>query len=354
MGVIVVVANEGNLQAIAELREAYGWRKTSPVIGGPRRQDSVRLGLEALSPGVEWVLVHDGARPFVAADIIMEELRCAAATGSAAVDCSELARIQTPQVLRRDILDRAVARVLWESESVHEYIRRLKKFEEDISSQINDIHLSRLTLIDGAMDEILRGLLSLGQGWQPSSDLSHARILLIIRTVNCLRSARILLAYGYYEQVMSLLRSCHENTLTARDAEHTPQTVERLKTPTQFNYTEMAGRADKAAASEGNFKESWKRIYRDLSDYSHPGGSIRQFLPPEKEGQPPVLQLGSYYNEDRIVAGFVSMGTQIIAFAEVIEKAMNDEGIEWGANKAQIQECMASMVEAMRPTKEPE
>ena len=37
----------------------------APVAGGPTRQDSVRLGLEALAFNrPERVLIHDGARPF--------------------------------------------------------------------------------------------------------------------------------------------------------------------------------------------------------------------------------------------------------------------------------------------------
>ena len=36
-----------------------------PVAGGATRQESVRLGLEALAPAMpERVLIHDGARPF--------------------------------------------------------------------------------------------------------------------------------------------------------------------------------------------------------------------------------------------------------------------------------------------------
>ena len=38
--------------------------------GGARRQDSVRAGLEALDPDCEFVIVHDGARPFAAAELI--------------------------------------------------------------------------------------------------------------------------------------------------------------------------------------------------------------------------------------------------------------------------------------------
>ena len=50
---------------------AAGLGLLDPVFGGTTRQDSVRLGLESLaSLGVEKVLIHDGARPFVDAGTI--------------------------------------------------------------------------------------------------------------------------------------------------------------------------------------------------------------------------------------------------------------------------------------------
>ena len=130
---IALVVSERNLDAVAALRDAKGWRKTlSPLIGGARRQDSVRAGLDALPPDCDWVLVHDGARPFVTSRMIEEGLAAAAATGAAiavvpaydtvkrigeggrvveTLDRSELAMVQTPQVFRRDVLERAHAEV---------------------------------------------------------------------------------------------------------------------------------------------------------------------------------------------------------------------------------------------------
>ena len=129
VGAIALVAAERNLDAIAALRIAKGWRKTMPPLpGGARRQDSVRIGLHALPPECEWALVHDGARPFVTSLMIEDGLRAAADTGAAiavvpafdtvkrvaadgrvieTLDRSELAMTQTPQVFRRDILERA-------------------------------------------------------------------------------------------------------------------------------------------------------------------------------------------------------------------------------------------------------
>lgn len=50
---------------------AAGLQIATPIFGGETRQDSVRLGLEALaSLNPDFVLIHDGARPFVTSHII--------------------------------------------------------------------------------------------------------------------------------------------------------------------------------------------------------------------------------------------------------------------------------------------
>ena len=130
---VALVVSERNMDAVAALREEKGWRKAlPPLIGGARRQDSVRAGLAALPPDCEWVLVHDGARPFVTPRMIDDGLAAAANTGAAiavvpvfdtvkrvdgdgrvveTLDRSELAMVQTPQVFRRGVLERAHAGV---------------------------------------------------------------------------------------------------------------------------------------------------------------------------------------------------------------------------------------------------
>ena len=130
---VALVVSERNMDAVAALRDEKGWRKTMPPLtGGKRRQDSVRAGLDALPPECDWVLVHDGARPFVTLRMIEDGLAAAAMTGAAiavvpafdtvkrvagggrvveTLDRSELAMVQTPQVFRRDILERAHAEI---------------------------------------------------------------------------------------------------------------------------------------------------------------------------------------------------------------------------------------------------
>ena len=44
------------------------------LAGGAERQDSVFLGLEAIAGNADWVIIHDGARPFVPPELIERAL----------------------------------------------------------------------------------------------------------------------------------------------------------------------------------------------------------------------------------------------------------------------------------------
>lgn len=64
--VVVVLPEE-------DVAEPPLWLRALPVervAGGAERADSVRRGLDALPPGADLVLVHDGARPFVTRALI--------------------------------------------------------------------------------------------------------------------------------------------------------------------------------------------------------------------------------------------------------------------------------------------
>jgi 2-C-methyl-D-erythritol 4-phosphate cytidylyltransferase len=99
------------------------------VRGGERRQDSVWQGFRLLAAGsAEVVLVHDGARPLVGADLISRVIAAAQAEGAAVpvlpledtvkevregrvvgtIDRDRLRRTQTPQGFRYDILKKAL------------------------------------------------------------------------------------------------------------------------------------------------------------------------------------------------------------------------------------------------------
>jgi 2-C-methyl-D-erythritol 4-phosphate cytidylyltransferase len=129
---IVLVLSSDNLARGIDLVAEHGMDKVCAVcVGGSRRQDSVRLGLEALgAPGwaaCDWVLVHDGARLLLSPSI-SEGLEAARETGAAVpavpitdtvkaagpdgaidrtLDRSRLWAVQTPQVFHCDLLLRA-------------------------------------------------------------------------------------------------------------------------------------------------------------------------------------------------------------------------------------------------------
>jgi 2-C-methyl-D-erythritol 4-phosphate cytidylyltransferase len=125
---IVIVLSEPNLEQGIELVKENGWSKVSDICpGSRRRQDSVAAGLDRLQ-GCQWVVIHDGTRPFVTDDLISRGLEAAKETGAAAAavpvtDTIKIAgddmfvretparkhlwAVQTPQVFRHDIITSA-------------------------------------------------------------------------------------------------------------------------------------------------------------------------------------------------------------------------------------------------------
>lgn len=74
---IVLVLNEDNLERGKKLVKEYGFDKVEKiVIGGQRRQDSVKEGLKYL-PFCDWVMIHDGSRPCLSSEIIERGLEIA-------------------------------------------------------------------------------------------------------------------------------------------------------------------------------------------------------------------------------------------------------------------------------------
>ena len=124
---IIIVMNSKNIEQCRRMvaAEAETWNKLRDIcLGGKQRQDSVAEGLKRLKEG-EWVVIHDGARPLVTADLIERGLEAAKETGAAVaavpvtdtikfVNSSEIVRqtlprqnlraVQTPQVFRIDVI----------------------------------------------------------------------------------------------------------------------------------------------------------------------------------------------------------------------------------------------------------
>lgn len=83
---IILVAGEEYVSwCKEEIVEKYGFSKVSSVVcGGKERYDSVYEGLRACK-NTEYVLIHDGARPFIDQEIIERGLAAATQTGASVV-----------------------------------------------------------------------------------------------------------------------------------------------------------------------------------------------------------------------------------------------------------------------------
>ncbi|WP_149400115.1 2-C-methyl-D-erythritol 4-phosphate cytidylyltransferase [Dictyobacter arantiisoli] len=128
---IILIASAEQLTATRTLCKQEAWDKIQAVVpGGLRRQDSVCQGLDTLAqlqPTCRWVMVHDGARPFVTETIIEAGLKAAqvhlAAIAAMPVkdtikqvrndiildtpERSLLWMVQTPQVFAFDLIHQA-------------------------------------------------------------------------------------------------------------------------------------------------------------------------------------------------------------------------------------------------------
>ena len=125
---ILVVVPAEDVSTVARGLAAEGGAKSiRAVAGGRNRQESVRNGLNAVSEGIDIVAVHDGVRPFVPVDLIEAAIAKAAESGAVILGMPAMETVkqvrrntieatlprerimlaQTPQVFRKELLDRA-------------------------------------------------------------------------------------------------------------------------------------------------------------------------------------------------------------------------------------------------------
>ena len=70
-GIVVVVSQQDVDYCTCEIVERFELSKVAKVVaGGECRQVSVRKGIEAVSNSSTWILIHDGVRPLVSAELI--------------------------------------------------------------------------------------------------------------------------------------------------------------------------------------------------------------------------------------------------------------------------------------------
>lgn len=126
---IVIVTREDLIQAVASACQGFS-KVTAVVAGGKTRQESVHLGLNALSKECRLAAIHDGARPMASWELVDRVIRAANTYGAAAPaigvkdtiklaegrviqstpDRKKLFAVQTPQVFDFDLLRGALAK----------------------------------------------------------------------------------------------------------------------------------------------------------------------------------------------------------------------------------------------------
>ena len=129
---IVIALNKNNMDLGQRLVAERDWTKVISVcLGGSQRQDSVKAGLKKLKE-CEWIIIHDGARPFITTDLLKTGLEAAKTTGAAVAAVpvkdtiklsdkdgivketlhrNHLWAIQTPQIFKFDIINQAYKQI---------------------------------------------------------------------------------------------------------------------------------------------------------------------------------------------------------------------------------------------------
>lgn len=408
---VALVVSERNRAAVAAIREEKGWRKTAPpVLGGARRRDSVRAGLEALPKDCGWIVVHDGARPFVTPEMIEAGLEAARRTGAAVavvpafdtvkrvapdgrvaetLDRDELRMAQTPQVFRRDLLERAHAEIADDAtddaamaerigvevrtfDGARENIKittaedlgvgnqllremeriadpssgKLRMIESELfaASIIRSVYSSDIDIANAALDRTLQQMKNLSP-LNASSDVDEARFNLSVRSLKYTRASIVCLEYGYYEASISLLRSVMEHLLIARDLNN-EKTLEKLQQGKTEDVILNIGEIRDRVIQGSNEKENWKKVYRRLCNDVHPSGTYRQQIPIEGGYKAPT---GSYYYPHAVSFGLLSLAYQLIDLMKLIAEVTTIAGSAWALETDETYQKLHHLYEILLP-----
>ncbi len=156
---IIVTAREEELDTYISLLD---YEKVTFVIGGATRQESVKNAVETVDEA-DYIIIHDGARPFIKKENILSTLKAAGEYGAAAVgtpvkdtikvidengfvietpERSTLFAVQTPQVFSLEL-----------------YKKAMKKAEEDKMNFTDDCQLieylgEKVKMVSGSYSNI--------------------------------------------------------------------------------------------------------------------------------------------------------------------------------------------------------
>lgn len=154
---IVVVTGHDDVERIKReiegdfLKQNAGIGKVSAIVpGGPTRQSSVKIGLDSLSRDVKWVVVHDGVRPFVDAQLIASVAEGAKTHGAAtsALPVNDTVKVVDQQSML--VVHTPPRKTLWAAQTPQAFSRRLLEKAHAFSK--NDLSTDDCSLIE-AMGE---------------------------------------------------------------------------------------------------------------------------------------------------------------------------------------------------------
>ena len=405
---VALVVSKRNRAAVAAIREEKGWRKTMPpALGGARRQDSVRAGLEALPKDCGWIVVHDGARPFVTPAMIEAGLEAARHTGAAVavvpafdtvkrvgpdggvletLDRAALRMAQTPQVFRRDVLERAHAEITddatddaamaerigvevrtfdgargnikvttAEDLGVGEQLLRerernaslgletLGMIESELftASIIRSVHSYELGIANAALDRTLQQMKILSP-FKPASNADEARFNLIVRSLRYMRASIVCLEHGYHEASTNLLRSVMEHILIARDIEN-DETIQSLQ---QRKAIKIKRRVTDRIFNDPEKRTEWWKIYRRLCADVHPSGTYNQQIPSHGGYR---MSTGSYYDPHSFRFSLFLAAYQLIDLMGLVAKTITVTGDLWGLEQDETYQEVHRLYELLLP-----
>ena len=157
---IIIVSREDRHDKIKAIVLEQSFNKVQSVVrGGKHRQDSVRAGLTELDSAVQYVAIHDAARPLVTPEQIDRVFQQCVQNGAAAlaepisdtlkradsdlllagsVDRDQVYAMQTPQVFERQLIEDAYRAVNRDNVPVTDEVSAVERLGRKVVLVIND------------------------------------------------------------------------------------------------------------------------------------------------------------------------------------------------------------------------
>jgi len=112
---IIICTSSDIIDEISRLIEKYHISKpVKAILGGKTRQESIFLGLsEAEKENPDFILIHDGARPLISKEIIINSINCAEKNGACIVAVPSKDTIKKVNPSSKQIIETVERSQLW-------------------------------------------------------------------------------------------------------------------------------------------------------------------------------------------------------------------------------------------------